>query len=117
MTNQEELTNHLLASGLLKFPGLKPAWLKIDRAKFVPPEFISQAYEDNPLPLGKGQTISQPAVVAFMLDLLQVGKGLKVLEVGSGSGFVTALLAELVGSNGLIVSLEIVPDLADQARR
>ncbi|MBU1039356.1 protein-L-isoaspartate(D-aspartate) O-methyltransferase [Patescibacteria group bacterium] len=117
MSSQKELLEGLLGRGLLKSTELKEAWLKVDRAKFVPPEFINQAYEDTPLPLGKEQTISQPSVVAFMLDLLAVKKGMKILEVGSGSGFVTALLATLVGPQGKIISLEIISTLVEQAKQ
>lgn len=83
------------------------------RHRFVPREMQGQAYADRPLPIGHGQTISQPYVVALMTDLLRVGPGDTVLEVGTGSGYQAAVLAEL----GVIVhSIEIVAPLARRAR-
>jgi protein-L-isoaspartate(D-aspartate) O-methyltransferase len=73
------------------------AMLRVPRHEFVPESYREQAYEDHPLPIGEGQTISQPYVVAAMLATLQLNPSDKVLEVGTGSGYVTALLAELAG--------------------
>ena len=83
----------------------------MDRADFVPPEYRDDAYGDFPLPIGFGATISQPTVVAFMLELLQPRKGDKVLDVGTGSGWTTALLAHIVGPSGSIAGIEIIPEL------
>src|SRR5579862_62669 len=85
----------------------------VPRDQFVPSEFLSQAYDDNPLPIGDGQTISQPYIVAIMLELLQLQPTDKVLEVRTGSGYVTALLARLAGQ---VFSIERHPALADRAR-
>jgi protein-L-isoaspartate(D-aspartate) O-methyltransferase len=74
------------------------AMLRVPRHEFTPERFRDQAYEDHPLPIGEGQTISQPYIVASMLQALALTAADKVLEVGTGSGYVTALLAELVGS-------------------
>jgi protein-L-isoaspartate(D-aspartate) O-methyltransferase len=71
------------------------AMLGVPRHEFVPENYRAEAYEDHPLPIGEGQTISQPYIVAVMLQALELTAGNKVLEVGSGSGYVTALLAEL----------------------
>lgn len=68
------------------------AFLRVDRRHFVPGRLSGQAYGDHPLPIGAGQTISQPYMVALMLELLDVHRGMKVLEVGAGSGYVLALL-------------------------
>ena len=85
----------------------------VARHAFVPTEHVALAYQDSPLPIGYGQTISQPSLVAMMTELLQVGAGDSVLEVGTGSGFQAAVLAELTDE---VYSLEIVPELAGIAR-
>jgi len=83
------------------------------RHKFVPAEYVDQAYENHPLPIGYGQTISQPYIVAWMTELLELQPGEKVLEIGTGSGYQAAVLAEL----GIVdvYSIEIVPELAEDA--
>jgi protein-L-isoaspartate(D-aspartate) O-methyltransferase len=90
------------------------AMLRVPRHLFVSESGQQQAYEDHPLPIGDGQTISQPYVVALMLESLQLTPSDKVLEVGTGSGYVTALLAELVAQ---VFSIERHPALADNARQ
>jgi protein-L-isoaspartate(D-aspartate) O-methyltransferase len=89
------------------------AMLRVPRHQFVPESHRTEAYEDHPLPIGDGQTISQPYVVALMLESLQLTPGDKVLEVGTGSGYVTALLAELAQQ---VFSIERHPALARSAR-
>jgi len=84
----------------------------VPRHLFVPSEYLDQAYEDHPLPIGYGQTISQPYIVALMTDKLQVKRGDKVLEIGTGSGYQAAVLAQL-GVD--VYSVEIVPQLAQAA--
>jgi len=88
------------------------AMRKIPRHLFVPPEYRSQAYDDHPLPIGEGQTISQPYIVALMTQCLAVRPGDKVLEVGTGSGYQAAVLAELTDR---IYSVEIKEELAREA--
>ena len=102
---------HLKDVGVLKTPALIEAFLKIDRSDFVPLEYQVQAYEDYPLPIGSGQTISQPYTVAFMLELLQPAKGEKILDIGSGSAWTTALLAYAVGRKGKVYGTEVIPGL------
>lgn len=82
------------------------------RERFLPTEQRARAHEDQPLPLWHGQTSSQPSTVAAMLRLLQVPVGARVLDVGSGSGWTTALLARLVGPDGVVLGLELDPELA-----
>jgi protein-L-isoaspartate(D-aspartate) O-methyltransferase len=85
----------------------------VPRHEFVPTKFLDQAYEDHPLPIGYGQTISQPFIVAWMTNLLELQPGEKVLEIGTGSGYQAAVLAELEGVD--VYTIEIVPELADQS--
>jgi protein-L-isoaspartate(D-aspartate) O-methyltransferase len=89
------------------------AMSRVPRHEFTPPPYRSQAYEDHPAPIGEGQTISQPYMVALMLEALGLTPSAKVLEVGTGSGYVTALLAELTAE---VVSVERHAALADEAR-
>jgi len=102
---------HLKEIGVLKTPALIKAFLRIDRKDFVLPEYQDQAYENYPLPIGFDQTISQPYTVAFMLELLQAQKGEKILDIGSGSAWTTALLAHIAGKKGRVYGTELVPEL------
>lgn len=90
------------------------AMLELDRRGFLPPDQRPYAREDRPLPLGGGLTCSQPSTVATMLRSLRVPVGARVLDVGSGSGWTTALLARLVGPRGEVLGLEIDPVLAER---
>ncbi len=92
------------------------AFSKVKRENFVPEKIKNHAYEDTALPIGKGQTISQPYTIAMMLSLLELKKGQKVLEIGSGCGYVLALLSEIIGSKGKVFGIEIVKELADKSR-
>ena len=92
---------------------LLTAMRRVPRHEFAPEQYRSQAYEDYPLPIAEGQTISQPYIVALMLEALALSPSDKVLEVGTGSGYVTALLAEMVSQ---VISIERHPVLADSAR-
>ncbi|MGA7906082.1 MAG: protein-L-isoaspartate O-methyltransferase, partial [Candidatus Sulfotelmatobacter sp.] len=89
------------------------AMLRVPRHEFVPEPYRGEAYEDHPLPIGEGQTISQPYIVALMLEALELTPADRVLEVGTGSGYVTALLAELAAQ---VFSIERHTILADRAR-
>ena len=86
----------------------------VPRHRFVPPEHAAEAYANRPLPIGRGQTISQPYIVAYMTQELDVEPGSRVLEVGTGSGYQAAILAEL-GCE--VFSVEIIAELAESARR
>jgi protein-L-isoaspartate(D-aspartate) O-methyltransferase len=86
---------------------------RVERHRFVPPGQVRYAYENRPLPIGHGQTISQPYIVALMTDLLEPGEDDVVLEVGTGSGYQAAVLAELVDQ---VYSIEIIEALATSAR-
>jgi len=89
------------------------AMARVPRHEFAPPQYRHQAYEDHPLPIGEGQTISQPYIVAVMLQAISPSPADKVLEVGTGSGYVTALLAELAAQ---VFSIERHAVLADAAK-
>lgn len=107
----EHMIERMVHGGVLRSPHLIEAFHTIDRARFVPAALRSSAYDDTPLPIGHGQTISQPSTVAFMLELLQPCAGDRVLDIGSGSGWTTALLAHVVGPQGSVLGLERVPEL------
>src|ERR1700733_9385994 len=94
-------------------PRVLDAMLRIPREQFVPEPNREQAYEDHPLPIGNGQTISQPYIVALMLESLHLRPTDKVLEIGTGSGYATALLAQLAAQ---VFSVERHPALAQSAR-
>ncbi len=96
MRAKEDLIQSLIDDGYLKNPRIIDAFRAIDRADFVRPERLDEAYGNYPLPIGEGQTISQPLTVAFMLELLDPQPGEKILDIGAGSGWTTALLAYLV---------------------
>ena len=86
----------------------------VKRELFVPEKYRDLAYSDRPLPIGHNQTISQPYIVAYMTEQLQVDKHQKVLEIGTGSGYQAAVLAELVNH---VFSIEIIPELAEGAEK
>lgn len=109
--NKESLIKNLIDSGYLKTPRIIEAFRKISRVDFVPDNLKSEAYKDIPLPIGHGQTISQPATVAFMLELLDLRAGDKILDIGYGSGWTTALMAHIVGSEGRVCAVERIPEL------
>jgi len=112
---KEELIENLIKGGYLKTPAIIEAFKSVDRKDFVPEEVKDLAYENTALPIGQKQTISQPLVVAFMLELLELKFGEKVLEIGTGSGWKTALLAKLVGESGKIFSIERIKELNEFA--
>lgn len=90
------------------------AMREVERHKFVPERKRRQAYNDHPLPIGQGQTISQPYIVAFMTELMQLKGGEKVLEIGTGSGYQAAVLAEIAKE---VYTIEIVEDLGKNAEK
>lgn len=92
------------------------AMSRVPREIFVPEAIRSRAYDDTPLPIGKGQTISAPHMVAIMCDILDLQKGMNILEIGGGSGYHAAIMADIVGPEGHVYSVERVPDLVGQAR-
>lgn len=117
LNSNQELIDHMIASGALRSPALIKAFVRCDRMLFVPNELNYDTYGDYPLSIGMGQTISQPSTVAIMLELLHPNVGDKVLDIGSGSGWTTALLASVVGKNGWVEGVERLPALVEYGRR
>ena len=117
MTTNEQMVDYLIERGVLSTPEIIDAFRSVDRKDFVPESMSCKAYDDNPLPIGFGSTISQPFTVAFMLELLKPGTGYKVLDVGSGSGWTSALLAHITGDEGMVYGVEIVPELVLRSQK
>lgn len=115
-STNKEMVEDLKKQGVLKTSEIINAFLQIDRKKFLKVEQYGHAYDDSPLPALSGQTISQPYTVAFMFELLKPKNGHKILDIGSGSGWTTALLAEIVGDEGEVTGTEIVPSLVELGR-
>ena len=106
-------TRHMIGRNHLD-PGVMEAMREVPREEFVPPELRYAAFENGPLPIGHGQTISQPYIVALMTDLLKLDTGCRVLEIGTGSGYQTAILSCLCE---MVYTVEVLPELSDAAKR
>lgn len=111
---REELVKNTIEERGVTDPATLRAMRAVERHKFVETEWEQQAYADRPLPIGHGQTISQPYIVAAMTEMLQLKPDHVVLEVGAGSGYQAAVLAEIVEQ---VYTIEIVPELADVAAK
>ena len=111
-TRQNMVENTIESRGV-KNPDVLRAMRDVQRHEFVPDNYKSQSYADHPLPIGYGQTISQPYIVALMTELLELQTGEKVLEIGTGSGYQAAVLGELGYVD--VYSIEIVPELPASA--
>ncbi len=107
------LVNELIRDGYLKSDSIIEAFSMIRRIEFVPQDLESQSEANIPLPIGYGQTISQPLTVAFMLELLDPQKNQVILDVGSGSGWTTALLSYIVGEKGKVIGIERISELCE----
>lgn len=113
---RENLVKRLIQWGYLKKPEIIAAFRKVPREKFIPEKIHDYAYSDQPLSIGHGQTISAPSMIAIMMERLDLRKGMKVLEIGAGSGYNAAITAEIVGSGGEVVTIERVEELANFAK-
>ncbi len=107
------LIDNLIKEGWLKTPRIIKAFREIKREDFLPDEVKDLAEVDTAMPIGLGQTISQPLTVAFMLELLQPDVGENILDIGSGSGWTTALFSYIVGEKGKVYAIEIIPKLKE----
>lgn len=105
------LVDDLIQEGWLKTPRIIEAFKTIKRVDFLPEDVQDLAELNEALPIGYGQTISQPLVVAFMLERLQPRSGDRILDVGAGSGWTSALLAYIVGQKGKVIAIEVIPEL------
>ncbi|HUV02984.1 MAG TPA: protein-L-isoaspartate O-methyltransferase [Desulfobacteria bacterium] len=111
---RKRLVDHLRRQGVSE--AVLTAMLQVKRDLFVPQYLRPQAYADYPLPIGEGQTISAPHMVAMMCDCLELERNDKVLEIGAGSGYHAAVIAELIGDEGRVYSVERIPWLVEFAR-
>jgi len=111
-SERQEMVNDQIRKRGVSDPAVLAVMEAVPRHEFVPAEWLSQAYEDHPLPIGYGQTISQPYIVAVMTELAQIKRGDRVLEIGTGSGYQAAILAMLTDQ---VYSVEIIPELAARA--
>ncbi len=111
------LLDNLIKEGYLKTPRIIKAFKKIKRVDFLPGDVKDLAELNEALPIGFGQTISQPLVVAFMLELLEPKEGDKILDIGSGSGWSSALLSEIVGKKGKVIAVEVIPELMEFGKK
>ncbi len=118
MIERSEQARQTMVSSQLERRGIRcqavlDAMARVPRELFIPERLAASAYEDGPLPIAAGQTISQPYIVAYMIEALQLRGGEKVLEIGAGSGYAAAVLAQIAGQ---VYSIERVPELAASAR-
>jgi protein-L-isoaspartate(D-aspartate) O-methyltransferase len=109
---RDSLVDSLLNRGYIVSSSVEEAMRRVPREEFVLPRLRSDAYVDTPMPIGEGQTISAPHMVAIMAEKLALGQGMKVLEVGAGSGYHAAVVAELVAPEGHVFSVERIESLA-----
>jgi protein-L-isoaspartate(D-aspartate) O-methyltransferase len=114
---RERMVSGLRSSGHVRSQRVADAMLAVPRHLFLPPEMQEQAYYDTPLHIGQGQTISAPHMVAIMVEELDLRPGHKVLEVGTGSGYHAAVMAEMVRPGGKVYTIERLPYLVEMAQR
>ncbi|MFP4005731.1 MAG: protein-L-isoaspartate(D-aspartate) O-methyltransferase [Candidatus Hadarchaeia archaeon] len=113
---RKNLVESLENRGYLETEAVKDSFLKIPREEFIPSRVRDNAYVDRPLPIGRGQTISAPSMIAIMLEALELDKGQRVLEIGTGSGYNAALIAEIVGAEGEVYTVERLESVAKVGR-
>src|SRR4030065_2355772 len=111
---REKMVETQIKARGVKDPRVLSALRKVERHRFVPEKYLDSAYSDQPLPIGEGQTISQPYIVGLMTELLELNGNEKVLEIGTGSGYQAAILAELAKE---VYTIEIIESLASTAKK
>ncbi len=111
---RDAMVREQLESRGIRDPAVLAAMREVPREEFVPRELREAAYDDNPLPIGEGQTISQPYMVAYMSEALELSPAHRVLEIGTGSGYAAAVLSRIVGQ---VYTVERLTGLAESARR
>lgn len=111
------IVERLKREGYIRNEKVIQALLKVPREEFLPEELKEYAYIDTPLSIGYGQTISAIHMVGMMCEALDLKEGQKVLEVGTGSGYHAAVVAEIVGKDGVVVTIERIPELAERAKK
>lgn len=116
MTQKTELINFWKQSLGFREIELK-AFKDVNREDFIPENIKHKAYEDLPLPLIRGKTISQPTTVMLMTHTLELQQGEKVFEIGAGSGYQAAIIAKIIGENGRVITTEIIPELISLAKQ
>ncbi|MFU8773386.1 MAG: protein-L-isoaspartate(D-aspartate) O-methyltransferase [Anaerolineales bacterium] len=114
MEVRESMVSNQIEARGVSDPHVLASMRIVKRHLFVPSEYINQAYADHPLPIGYGQTISQPYIVALMTEVVQIKPGYRVLEIGTGSGYQAAILAEMGAE---VFTVEIIPELAESAEK
>jgi len=115
MKDREELVRRLSDQGYITTENVRKAMLKVPREEFIPDKNKDYAYADHPLPIGYGQTISAPHMVAMICEKLSLEEGMRILEIGSGLGYNAAVVAEIIGKKGHVYSMERIKSLADAA--
>ena len=114
--SNKELVEYLKEIGSIRSKKLEEAFLRYDRKEFLPEEYKKYAYIDEAVPIGYGQTNSQPSLVAYMIEELELKPGMKVLEIGTGSGYTTAIISYIV-EDGLVISIERKKELYEFAKK
>jgi protein-L-isoaspartate(D-aspartate) O-methyltransferase len=112
-TERTRMVREQIEARGIRDPRVLAAMSRVPRHEFVPPRYQAQAYSDSPLPIGHDQTISQPYIVAYMTEAAQIQPAAKVLEIGTGSGYQAAILAELARE---VYTIELIPELATSAK-
>lgn len=115
--NKENLLEYWIGNDIVKNKKIIQAFKKVKRENFVLPEHKENTYDDIALPLIKGSTISQPTTIMIMLEALDLKPGNKVLEIGTGSGYTAALISEIIGPEGKVYTLDIIPELIELTKK